>query len=429
MQLKATLFACALALFCSTAWADDEAYRLGKGDSVQIMTFGHEELSGDFEVDANGFLKFPLLGRVRAEGLSLTELEEALKGPLGERFIVDPKISANILEYSPIYVMGDVAAPAMYAYEPGLTVLHAVALAGGYGIQEPMDVAIQMIGAQEEFRVAFNTYRAGLARVARLESERDGLEEIAFPDELILDSSDPLTSVLIDTETRIFATRSEALIGDLQLLDQQKELFRQEISALRGQLAATRKQADLTKLELKDLEELSEKGLARRPQLLMIQRNLAGFEGERTQLGAFIARAKQQIARTDQEILNRQTGYRNEILMELSEMQTAMAQLELRLKAARDSLDQLRVRVPLGLSASHDQKRSGFIITRNRGAEPKEIAATETTLVLPGDVVRVPYIEQEEPALPQRTGDAGTGFRSSVTYAEDGRVRMATEKP
>ena len=426
MRRKAILLAGALALVCSTAWAQDDAYRLGKGDKVQILTFGHEDLTGEFEVDANGFVKFPLLGRVRAEGLSLTELEETLKAPLGERFIVNPKISANILEYSPIYVLGDVAAPAMYAYEPGMTVLHAVALAGGYGIREPIDVAIQLIEAKEALRLVFNQYRAALAQQSRLLAERDGLERISFAVDIEENRNDPFIADLIDSEISRFQTRREALIGEIEVLEKQKDFYRQEISALQGQLRANRKQVELTELELRDLEELSKKGLARRPQLLVIQRSLAGFEGERTQLGAYIARARQQIARTDQEILNRETGYRDQVLTELREVQVLLQDVQLQLKTSREKLDQFRIRGTAGISGLHEEFRDDFVITRNRGPEPEEIGATEKTKILPGDVIRVPFPEPEVPLLPQRAseGDVG-GDRGSINYASDGRVRIA----
>ncbi len=421
MRQKAILLAVALALVCSTASAQEEAYKLGKGDKVQILTFGHEDLTGEFEVDANGFVKFPLLGRVRAEGLSLTELEEALKAPLGERFIVNPKISANILEYSPVFVLGDVAAPAMYPYEPGMTVLHAVALAGGYGMREPIDVAIQLIDAKEGLRLVFNQYRAAQAQRSRLLAERDNLDEITFAVDIEENRNDPYVADLINSEVSRFQTRREALEGEIDVLNKQKDLFRQEISALQGQLRANRKQVELTEIELRDLQELSEKGLARRPQLLVIQRSLAGFEGERTQLGAYIARARQQIARTDQEILNRETGYRDQVITELREVQVLLEDLQLRLKTSRERLDQFRLRGSHGVSGLHEEFRDNFVITRNRGPEPEEIAATEKTKILPGDVVRVPFPDAEDPVLPERAG----GDTGSVTYASDGRVRLA----
>lgn len=419
MLRKAILVGAALVLSASAALAEEPGYRLGKGDKVQIYTFGHEELTGEFEVDASGFIKFPLVGPIQAVGATLTELEEGLKGPLGERYVVNPRISANILEYSPIYVLGDVAVPGMFPFEPGLTVLHALALAGGFSIAEPVDIAIELIRAQEALRVIYNQIRAVQAQRARLVAERDGRVEIAFPAELLRDMSDPFIGDLFDSEVRSFQTRREGLFGEVDQLDRQKQFFREEIKALQAQLAAKSKQADLVKEELKDLEELSEKGLARRPQLLSVQGTLAGLEADATELIAFTARANQQIARTDQLILNRKNGYREEVLAELRDAQVIQEELGIRLSAAREALEQIRLRAAQGGTEVHPQERAEFIIVRNRGPKPQEIRADEGTAVLPGDVIRVPFAAVGRQPAPQgahRGGADDTRASSAVAF-------------
>ena len=108
------------------------SYRLAAGDSVRITTFGHPDVSGDFEIDDDGFIKFPLLGLVTAAGRSLAELEDAVRDPLNEDFLVDPQVSIEILTFRPFYITGQVTRPGRYAFSSGMTVRQAVAMAHGY---------------------------------------------------------------------------------------------------------------------------------------------------------------------------------------------------------------------------------------------------------------------------------------------------------
>lgn len=116
-------------------------YRLGTGDSVRLITYGEAQLSGEFRVGDAGTVALPLLGSVQAAGLTTEGLAAAIEDDLKRRNLLrDPSVSAEVVEYRPIFVLGEVAKPGRYPYQPGMSVLTAVALAGGftYGArQEP----------------------------------------------------------------------------------------------------------------------------------------------------------------------------------------------------------------------------------------------------------------------------------------------------
>ncbi len=107
-------------------------YRLGPGDQVRITVFNHPDLSGEFEVDGSGRLSLPLIQYVDANGLAATELEAAIRAKLSPNYLKDPKISVEILSKRPFYILGEVKSPGSYPYVDGLTVLTAIAIAGGY---------------------------------------------------------------------------------------------------------------------------------------------------------------------------------------------------------------------------------------------------------------------------------------------------------
>ena len=109
-----------------------EDYRLGAGDRLKVTVFGQPQESGEFEVDGSGNLAYPLLGRVPARGRTVPELQEFIRQQLDEKFIVDPRVSLEVLNYRPFYIYGEVNRAGSYPYVSGLTVRRAVAIAGGF---------------------------------------------------------------------------------------------------------------------------------------------------------------------------------------------------------------------------------------------------------------------------------------------------------
>lgn len=107
-------------------------YKLGPGDKLKIIIFGHENLSGEFSLDGSGRVSLPLIKKIQAGGLSVAELESLIIARLSPDYLVNPKVSVEILNYRPFYIIGEVKNPGQYPYTSGMTVLTAVALAGGY---------------------------------------------------------------------------------------------------------------------------------------------------------------------------------------------------------------------------------------------------------------------------------------------------------
>ena len=98
-----------------------------------MTVFRHEPLSGEFTLGATGMVAMPLVGAVAADGLTTRELELAIEHQLRqERYLVDPDVSIQVLTYRPFYILGEVAQPGEYEYVSGMTLVNAVALAGGY---------------------------------------------------------------------------------------------------------------------------------------------------------------------------------------------------------------------------------------------------------------------------------------------------------
>lgn len=108
-------------------------YRLGPGDAVRLITFGEEALTGEFRVNDSGAIAVPLVGSVRAAGLTTRQLEAAVADALKRaKMLRDPSVVAEVTAYRPIFVLGEVNKPGQYPYQPGMTVVTAAAVAGGF---------------------------------------------------------------------------------------------------------------------------------------------------------------------------------------------------------------------------------------------------------------------------------------------------------
>jgi polysaccharide export outer membrane protein len=112
---------------------DDAApYTLGPGDKLRITVFGEETLTGEYGVTGAGDVSFPLIGNIPVAGRTVEDLQAELTTRLGAGYIADPRVSAEIINYRPYYILGEVARPGQYNFAVGLTVEQAVAAAGGF---------------------------------------------------------------------------------------------------------------------------------------------------------------------------------------------------------------------------------------------------------------------------------------------------------
>ena len=138
--IAAMLTACASGAPIETRSASDtlqvsraaKAYTLGTGDQVRITVFGQADLSGEFEVDGSGSISLPLIGQVSAIDQTTPSLEQTITTRLADGFLREPRVSAEVINYRPFYILGEVGAPGEYPYTSGISVLNAVASAGGF---------------------------------------------------------------------------------------------------------------------------------------------------------------------------------------------------------------------------------------------------------------------------------------------------------
>jgi polysaccharide biosynthesis/export protein VpsN len=144
--MRRLLLVCGLVFYAGTAFgqAASEAtqapqapqsaaeYTLGAGDKLRITVHESPDLTGEFYVGGSGDVSMPLIGEVHAGGLTVRQLADAIAAKLTPDYLKNPRVSIEVLNFRPFDIIGEVNKPGSYPYRPGMTILNAVAMAGGF---------------------------------------------------------------------------------------------------------------------------------------------------------------------------------------------------------------------------------------------------------------------------------------------------------
>ena len=107
------------------------AYDITSGDVLHLEVYGEPELNLDLVVGTDGYIEYPFVGRIEVSGKSIQLVKDEVVAQLKDGYFINPQVTATIKEYKPFFIQGEVNSPGSYAYEVGLTVGKAIALAGG----------------------------------------------------------------------------------------------------------------------------------------------------------------------------------------------------------------------------------------------------------------------------------------------------------
>lgn len=132
--------------------AGSSDYVLDTGDKVKVTVFQEDDLSGEFVIDGSGNVMLPMVGQFPAAGRTLTQFSTALSQTLiDKKYLVNPRVTAEVTNYRPFTILGEVNKPGQYPFENGMTALNAVAIAGGFTYRaEQRTVMVRRKGAPRE---------------------------------------------------------------------------------------------------------------------------------------------------------------------------------------------------------------------------------------------------------------------------------------
>ena len=287
-------------------------YMLGVSDKLNIKvvqwkaadsTFEEwTALGGEYVVGADGNVNFPMVGPTEGAGKTSAELASALGGALKQTLGLStaPTVTVEVSAYGPIYVSGDVGNPGEYPFAPNLTVVKALALAGGErrsaeGVARPEREILTTSGALE---VLEDEHRRLSVRRARLDAELAGQEQIVVPPELEgaegLDAMLAAETAILSAQRRQAEAQSTSLTGQGSLLNSQIDAFGQKETGTEAQLTAAREQ-------LERITALSDDGLALASRVASLQTNVSDLEARLLDTQTARLQARQEIVTAERE--------------------------------------------------------------------------------------------------------------------------------
>jgi len=185
------------------------------------------------------------------------------------------------------------------------------------------------------------------ARQARLEAERDGLDSLSFPAELLRRADDPDVERAMHGERKLFDFRSTARLGQKAQLTERIAQLREEIQGLTGQATAKAREIELINIELEGVRDLWKKKLVPISKVTVMERDAVKLDGDRNSFLAQAAQAKGKTTETELQIIQIDQDLRSEVSKELREIQGKSAEFVERKVAAEDQLKKVEIRAPL----------------------------------------------------------------------------------
>lgn len=404
------------------AVAKDNEYLLGPQDRVAIKIVewkasqgNYQEwtpLGGEYTVGPQGTISVPLIGSVEAEGKTPAQVSEFLANQLQEKLALStkPDASVEIVEYRPIFIVGGVDKPGPYPFQPGLTVLKALSLAGGF-YRSPDSAsgtgrnAIQATGDYEISRIQAERL---LAQRARLKAEQAGRDTVETPPEL---QGLPEADELIRQEVEIMQQRRANLKSQLAALADLKSLYSQEADSLAQTVVITDKQITIAQNEINAVSSLVEKGLSVTSRQTSVERIEADLQSKRLEAQTGEVRARESVSKAEHDTIDATNNFQAQISSDLVAVEDNLQQNYAKIRQSKGLLNEATALAPNELLNKTKQgEQATYSIVRRENGKSVDIAADETASVEPGDVVRVALpVDDSLGALPGGAAPTTTG--------------------
>jgi len=378
----------------------------GEGPEPQgaLRTFYQRmDLSGDYAVEQDGAVSIPLLGRIEVEGRSLDDVRADLAASFAAAIGRNANIDLKILDRAPIYVVGPVKNPGAYKYAPGMIVLQAIALAGGLD-RGPENLPGMVEGAREmeRLRIAALQVEQLLAQRARLEAERDGVSALSIPDDGLSALQTPgqgvstlpmpvqLTKLDREKTAGTFLASQSAILSAEQDSRRQQDqeialrvvAARNEVNELKRKLDQFDVEKELRNERLNAMQKLKDRGVVTTNNVLVLRTELADLEARREDSLVAVVQAEARLAEAE--------GNRAKLSSENTvDLAKKIAAVDEEIAASREAAMSARALATVLYRPNDSTAQATYEIVRQSKEGAKNLQATETSPLMPGDVLKV----------------------------------------
>jgi polysaccharide biosynthesis/export protein ExoF len=377
----------------SHSYAD---YRLGPRDKIRIKVsewrqatgqiYEWNALSGEYVVSQDGTIALPIVGALTAGSMTTAELADLISDRAREKIglATRPTTAVEIVKYGPIYILGDVDKPGEYEFQPRMTAIEAISLAGGlFRSSELRRLGRETITSEGDLRVLATTRITLLAQQTRLRAEIGDSEDISFPPELMTSSHDGVAAGVMSRERLFFQSRRKALQSKLESFSRTITLLRQEVEVLESKRVSVERQFTLATQELANVNKLIEQKLAVASRQLAVEQTVAQLDSARLDIGLAIVRGRQDIAKAERDAADAVNTHKNEALKELANIDGQLLSTAERRNTLHRLIDDTRFAWGL------QQQRMTLIVLRKENGTVNQIVVGEGDALRPGDVLKV----------------------------------------
>ena len=377
-----------------------------------------EAISGEYTVSADRSISVPVLGSIDVASDGVDRLSQTVADRLQKAMglLTRPEASVEIVEFPPIYVTGDVGHPGSYPYRPGMTVLQAVAVSGGNVRSQTQSGEADQLKLVSELNALDDKLFRTEVRIARLQAELSGQDEIVLPDAIRKAAVTSTAKQTIEQERVLFEARANAAHRQTEALDGLTSLFNAEIDVLQAKVEAIDADLATREKELANVETLVKKGLATTARKSDLQRVVSDLRTNRLDQLTAIMRARQGISGAERSRLSIMDDRRTGVAAELQDQQAQLFQQQMDKQLAQSLLGYTSAKIADAQASEALQPHLTFTIVRNDG-KVSEMPATETTQLQPGDVVEV-ALSLERPEAPAARLEGSLARGPAVSTAD-----------
>lgn len=348
-----------------------------------------DALGGEFLVSPSETLTLPVIGTLSVANLDSRALAAniamRLKTKIG--LTETPEATVEIINYPPFYVVGDVAAPGEYKFQTGLTVLQALAIGGGERrVTNGSETALGTTELVGQLREMDNAILRNEIRISRLRAEMIGDRQFSI--KLAPQQDKALADGIFKQEQALFKARANVLSRQAKSFSELRVLLGAEIDATEKKILGNDADIASVEKELAAMKSLVERGIALPTRQSDLERTLRSYHADRLDMVTAIMRARQNISEATRNLDGLYDRQLTDVAGDLQMQQAALDQMRLKRETAqRLLLDALSksdptLEQPSGSALS-------YTVIRQSGNTVGHMPADETTLLQPGDVIRV----------------------------------------
>lgn len=347
-----------------------------------------DALGGDMDVGPDGTLSVPTLGSIDVSGMSPdqlgAEIGTRLQAKLG--LLDAPDATVQVLAYPPIYIVGNVSAPGQYAFQPGMTVVQALALAGGERRGETASTLSDTIKLQSDLDGYASDILRATVRIARLKSEFAKADTITFP--ATVSAGDPASAEIIAQEQLIFQAHINELSRQQTGLVQLADLYNAQIDALQQKSTTLDEQVVQAQKQVDSVTALVRAGSATVSRLNDVERALSDLHSQKLDNVIATMTAQENLNRSQRDLAKLQDQQQSDTAGQLQQEQAGLEKLVLNQTSSMRMLRQSVEFDQNAVLASTARTSVAYSIVRQKDGTAATLDATEASALLPGDLVR-----------------------------------------